>query len=106
MCGKRDDSNLMKTAHANRDCHLTAGQALRRWKRRKEGRFWHTNNSAPTGRALRITYILERVPETPGARGCPALAKALAVRVSGAANPPGDRTVTRGRERQTLRFLP
>lgn len=48
---------------------LIASQALRRWKRWEEGRFWHSNNSVPTGDALWMTDILERVPETPRARG-------------------------------------
>lgn len=48
---------------------LIASQALRRWKRGKEGRFWHSNNSVPTGDALWMTDIPERVLGTPGARG-------------------------------------
>lgn len=66
---------------------LTASQAVRGWRGRKEGIFGHyNNNSGPTGGALEAIHILERVPETAGAPGlswgcgfC-----ILVVRVSGA----------------------
>lgn len=46
---------------------LTASQAVRRWRRRKQGIFGHYNNSGPTGDALEVIHILEKVPGTPGA---------------------------------------
>lgn len=44
--------------------NLTVGQAVRRRRRKKEGTFWHYNNPVPTGNALWVIYILEKLPET------------------------------------------
>lgn len=55
----------------NMTTSLTASQALRRWRKKKDGgRLWHANNSAPIEMPC-ADHILERVPETPGTRGQP-----------------------------------
>lgn len=59
--------NLIKTSHANPGC-LPGREAAEVEKGRSTGR---SNDSGPTGDALRAVNSLERVPETPGPRGCP-----------------------------------
>lgn len=48
----------------NMTASRTASQALRRWRRRKEGFGMLIIHPV-------LTHILERVPETPGTRGQP-----------------------------------
>ena len=59
--------NLIKTSHANHGC-LPGREEVEVEKGRNIGRY---NNSGPTGDALWVIHSLEKVPETPGPRGCP-----------------------------------